>query len=76
MFHLSVSKRKLGQLLEIRKTTIRQRKLLFSTAQGTNSDGPYNTLNDLKHLSVKEEVFELQLFHGMSPCETLVDTGF
>ena len=44
------------------KTTVRQRKLLFSTAQEINSDGPYTNPNDLKHLSVKAEVFELQIF--------------
>ena len=40
---LAVSKRKLGQLSEIRKTTIRQKKSLLFTAQETNSDGPYTT---------------------------------
>ena len=58
----TVSKSTLDRLLKIRKTTIRQRKSLLSNAQETNSDGPYTTLNALKHLSVKAENSELQLF--------------
>ena len=58
----AVSRRTLDQLSEIRKTTICQRKSLLSPAHETNSDGPYTTPNALKHLSVKAEVFKLQLF--------------
>ena len=53
----TVSKHTLDQSLEIRKTTIFQRKPLISTAEETNSDGPYTTPNALKHLSVEAEIF-------------------
>ena len=62
MLLLAVSKFKFDQLSEIRKTTVYQRKSLLSTAQETNSDWSYTTLNALKHLSMKAQVFELQLF--------------
>ena len=70
MLLLAVSRRTLDQMSEIRKTTIRQRKSLLSTAQETNFDGPYTYLNALKHLSVKAEVIELQLFLRIFLCNS------